>query len=132
MAFVTYKEDPILEVTPVDSDIPSLSSFIGVEMGYYLCALKDKWVLPFKRTKVRLNIASITLPNNTFGILSANCTDYRSETTKVIGSYELYEIAITSKRLLPFKIRQGDAVAVLSVIPFVECHTLIHNKAVER
>lgn len=125
MAIELYrKPDPILEIMPVDESIPSLSEFIGDEMGYSLYALEDKWVFPWKRTKVRLNIASMTMPHQTFGIVSENCINYHVATTKITGSYELYSVTVIPKRLLPFKIHKGQSVAFLSIIPYVECHKI--------
>ena len=128
MAITIYrKPDPILEITPVNDNIPSLSEFIGAEMGYYLCALKDKWIFPFIRNKVRLNIASITMPSNTFGIVSINCEQYYTEFTKVTGSIDLYDVTVISKQFLPFKIFEGEAVVSLSIVPFIECHVVEHK-----
>lgn len=119
----------ILEPMPVDSNIPSLSSFFQREMGYYLYALEDKWVFPFKYTEIKLNIGAISMPDDAIGIISGENNRYRIETTS--RAFEFHTITVTSKKLLPFKIRKGDAVAILSIVPTIVCHVVEQETDIE-
>lgn len=128
---IALKEN-ILEVQPLNDSIPSLSKFIRDEMGYYLCALKDKWVFPFKRTRIKLNIASVTLPDNTIGIISGQWMCYSVETKVAAYWHDFDEVTIVSKKLLPFKIKKGSVVANLFVISAMECHVVEHKNVIEK
>lgn len=123
----TEKEN-ILEIESLNSDIPSFSCYIHEEMGYYLYALKNKWVFPFRKTKIKLNIAKAVLPDNTIGLISGERLNYDVINKRVLHEHEYSEVTIVSKRLFPFKIIKGSVVAILSIVPSLECYTVEHKK----
>ena len=125
---IKLKEDEnILEVEPLDSNIPSCSQYQCDEAGYYLYTLKDKWIFPFKKTRIKLNIKYIYLPNHCFGLITddyINRLDYDIIPKRITNGFDIF-IEVRSRKLLPFKIRKGYEVAFLSVIHSEECHVLI-------
>lgn len=129
MAITTKKEhEKILEVESLDKDIPSCSQYKCDETGYYLCSKRDQWVFPFFKKKIQLNIDNIYLPNHCFGLITdkySNRLDYNVTTKRVAHCFDFTFIEIRSRRLLPFKIKKGREVALLSVIYSEECHTII-------
>ena len=126
---IKLKEDEnILEVEPLDSNIPSCSQYQCDEAGYFLYSRKNKWVFPFKRTRIPLNILSITLPDNTVGIVSdafINSFSYSVKPNLIVHGGEYTAIEIHSKSLLPFRIKKYETVAILRIIPTLECHAII-------
>ena len=63
------EKDYILEVQSLDDSIPSCSQYQCDEAGYYLYTFENKWIFPFKKTRIRLNIEYMYLPNNCFGLI---------------------------------------------------------------
>ena len=127
MAITKNIEEYILEIEPLDSNIPSCSQYQCDEAGYYLYTLKDKWIFPFKKTRIKLNIKYIYLPNHCFGLITddyINRLDYDITPKRIINGFDIF-IEVRSRKLLPFKIRKGYEVAFLSVIHSEECHVLI-------
>ena len=126
---IKLKEDEnILEVEPLDSNIPSCSQYQCDEAGYFLYSRKNKWVFPFKKTRIPLNISSITLPDNTVGIISdafINSFSYSVKPNLIVHGGECTAIEIHSKSLLPFRIKKYETVAILRIIPTLECHAII-------
>ena len=123
MAITTCKDD-ILEIEPLYNNIPSLSCYMHVEMGYYLYALKDKWVFPFKKTKIKLNISKAILPSHSIGLITGSWVDYDVIIKKAVHNSDFQEITIKSKVKFPFKISQGSTVAILSIVPSIQCYTV--------
>ena len=127
MAITKNIEEYILEIEPLDSNIPSCSQYQCDEAGYYLYTLKDKWIFPFKKTRINLNIKYIYLPNRCFGLITddyINRLDYDITPKRIINGFDIF-IEVRSRKLLPFKIRKGYEVAFLSIIHSEECHVLI-------
>ena len=127
MAITKNIEEYILEVEPLDSNIPSCSQYQCDEAGYYLYTFENKWIFPFKKTRIRLNIEYMYLPNNCFGLITddyINRLDYDITPKRITNGFDIF-IEVRSRKLLPFKIRKGYEVAFLSVIHSEECHTLI-------
>ena len=125
---IKLKEDEnILEVEPLDSNIPSCSQYQCDEAGYYLYTFKNKWIFPFKKTRIRLNIEYMYLPNNCFGLITddyINRLDYDIIPKRITKGFDVF-IEVRSRKLLPFKIRKGYEVAFLSIIHSEECHVVI-------
>ena len=122
------EKDYILEVQSLNDSIPSCSQYQGDEAGYFLYSRKNKWVFPFKRTRIPLNILSITLPDNTVGIVSdafINSFSYSVKPNLIVHGGEYTAIEIHSKSLLPFRIKKYETVAILRIIPTLECHAII-------
>ena len=122
------EKDYILEVQSLDDSIPSCSQYQCDEAGYFLYSRKNKWVFPFKRTRIPLNISSITLPDNTVGIVSdvfINSFSYSVKPNLIVHGGECTAIKIYSKSLLPFRIKKYETVAILRIIPTLECHAII-------
>ena len=122
------EKDYILEVQSLDDFIPSCSQYQCDEAGYFLYSRKNKWVFPFKRTRIPLNILSITLPDNTVGIVSdafINSFSYSVKPNLIVHGGECTAIEIRSKSLLPFRIKKYETVAILRIIPTLECHAII-------
>lgn len=122
------EKDYILEVQSLDDSIPSCSQYQCDEAGYFLYSRKNKWVFPFKRTRIPLNILSITLPDNTVGIVSdafINSFSYNVKPNLIVHDGECTAIEIRSKSLLPFRIKKYETVAILRIIPTLECHAII-------
>lgn len=125
---IKLKEDEnILEVEPLDSNIPSCSQYQCDEAGYYLYTFENKWIFPFKKTRIRLNIEYMYLPNNCFGLITddyINRLDYDIIPKRITKGFDVF-IEVRSRKLLPFKIRKGYEVAFLSIIHSEECHVII-------
>ena len=125
---IKLKEDEnILEVEPLDSSIPSCSQYQCDEAGYYLYTFENKWIFPFKKTLIRLNIEYMYLPNNCFGLITddyINRLDYDIIPKRITKGFDVF-IEVRSRKLLPFKIRKGYKVAFLSIIHSEECHVVI-------
>ena len=125
---IKLKEDEnILEVEPLDSSIPSCSQYQCDEAGYYLYTFENKWIFPFKKTRIRLNIEYMYLPNNCFGLITddyINRLDYDIIPKRITKGFDVF-IEVRSRKLLPFKIRKGYEVAFLSIIHSEECHVVI-------
>ena len=122
------EKDYILEVQSLDDSIPPCSQYQCDEVGYFLYSRKNKWVFPFKKTRIPLNILSITLPDNTIGIVSDVFTNsflYNVKPNFVVYGGECTAIEIHSKSLLPFRIKKYETVAILRIIPTLECHAII-------
>ena len=122
------EKDYILEVQSLDDSIPSCSQYQCDEAGYFLYSRKNKWVFPFKKTRIPLNILSITLPDNTIGIVSdvfSNSFLYHVKPKFIICGGECTYVEICSKSLLPFRIKKYETVAILRIIPTLECHAII-------
>lgn len=120
--------DNILEIESLDNSTPSFSCFKYEKMGYCLYALKNTWVFPFKRTKVKLNIKMLTLPDRTIGLISGNNNPgYDVITKKAICKNDFIKINVISNRLLPFKIKKGSEIAILSIIPIKQCYAIGEN-----
>lgn len=122
------EKDYILEIQSLDDSIPSCSQYQCDEAGYFLYSRKNKWVFPFKRTRIPLNISSITLPDNTVGIISdafINSFSYSVKPNLIVHGGECTAIEIHSKSLLPFRIKKYETVAILRIIPTLECHAII-------
>ena len=122
------EKDYILEVQSLNDSIPSCSQYQCDEAGYFLYSRKNKWVFPFKRTRIPLNILSITLPDNTVGIVSdafINSFSYSVKPNLIVHGGEYTAIEIHSKSLLPFRIKKYETVAILRIIPTLECHAII-------
>lgn len=122
------QKEYILEVQSLDDSIPSCSQYQCDEAGYFLYSRKNKWVLPFKKTRIPLNILSMTLPDNSIGIVSdmfINSFSYSVKPNFVIYGGECTAIEIRSKSLLPFRIKKSETVAVLRIVPTLECHAII-------
>lgn len=127
---ITYKKESekILEVESLDKDIPSCSQYQCDETGYYLYSKRDQWIFPFFKKKIKLNIDNVYLPDNCFGLITdkyTNRLNYSVTTKRVVYSFDFTFIEVKSRKLLPFKIKKGHAVALLSVIHSEECHTII-------
>ena len=123
------EKDYILEVQSLDNSILPCSQYQCDEVGYFLYSRKNKWIFPFKKTRIPLNILSIVLPDNAIGIVGdafINSFLYSVKTNFVVHEKECTSIEIRSKKLLPFRIKKDDTVAVLRIIPTLECHTLIY------
>ena len=123
------EKDYILEVQSLDDSIPPCSRYQCNKAGYFLYSRKNKWIFPFKKTRIPLNILSIVLPDNTIGIVGdafINSFLYSVKTNFVVHEKECTSIAIRSKKLLPFRIKKDDTIAVLRIIQTLECHTLIY------
>lgn len=122
------EKDYILEIQSLDDSIPSCSQYQCDEAGYFLYSRKNKWVFPFKKTRIPLNISSITLPDNTVGIISdafINSFSYSVKLNLIVHGGECTVIEIHSKSLLPFRIKKYETVAILRIIPTLECHAII-------
>ena len=122
------EKDYILEIQSLDDSIPSCSQYQCDEAGYFLYSRKNKWVFPFKKTRIPLNILSITLPDNTIGIVSdvfSNSFLYHVKPKFIICGGECTYVEIYSKSLLPFRIRKYQTVAMLCIVPTLECHAII-------
>ena len=122
------EKDYILEVQSLDNSIPSCSQYQCDEAGYFLYSRKNKWIFPFKKTRIPLNISSITLPDNTVGIISdafINSFSYSVKPNLIVHGGECTAIEIHSKSLLPFRIKKYETVAILRIIPTLECHAII-------
>lgn len=122
------EKDYILEIQSLDDSIPSCSQYQCGEAGYFLYSRKNKWVFPFKKTRIPLNISSITLPDNTVGIISdafINSFSYSVKPNLIVHGGECTTIEIHSKSLLPFRIKKYETVAILRIIPTLECHAII-------
>ena len=122
------EKDYILEIQSLDDSIPSCSQYQCDEAGYFLYSRKNKWVFPFKKTRIPLNISSITLPDNTVGIVSdafINSFSYSVKPNLIVHGGECTAIEIHSKSLLPFRIKKYETVAILRIIPTLECHAII-------
>ena len=122
------EKDYILEVQSLDDSIPSCSQYQCEEAGYFLYTRKNKWIFPFKKTRIPLNISSITLPDNTVGIISdafINSFSYSVKPNLIVHGGECTAIEIHSKSLLPFRIKKYETVAILRIIPTLECHAII-------
>ena len=122
------EKDYILEVQSLNDSIPSCSQYQCDEAGYFLYSRKNKWVFPFKRTRIPLNILSITLPDNTVGIVSdafINSFSYSVKPNLIVHGGEYTAIEIHSKSLLPFRIKKYETVAILRIISTLECHAII-------
>ena len=122
------EKDYILEVQSLNDSIPSCSQYQCDEAGYFLYSRKNKWVFPFKRTRIPLNILSIILPDNTVGIVSdmfINSFSYSVKPNLIVHGGECTAIEIHSKSLLPFRIKKYETVAILRIIPTLECHAII-------
>lgn len=122
------QKEYILEVQSLDNSIPSCSQYQCDEAGYLLYSRKNKWVFPFKRTRIPLNISSITLPDNTIGIISdmfVNSFSYSVKSNFITCGEECTAIEIRSKTLLPFRIKKCEIIAILRIIPTLECHAII-------
>ena len=122
------EKDYILEVQSLDDSIPSCSQYQCDEAGYFLYSRKNKWVFPFKRTRIPLNILSITLPDNTVGIVSdvfIHSFSYSVKPNLIVHGGECTAIEIHSKSLLPFRVKKYETVAILRIIPTLECHAII-------
>ena len=122
------EKDYILEIQSLDDSIPSCSQYQCDEAGYFLYSRKNKWVFPFKKTRIPLNISSITLPDNTVGIISdafINSFSYSVKPNLIVHGGECTAIEIHSKLLLPFRIKKYETVAILRIIPTLECHAII-------
>lgn len=125
MAKMTIDKDLILTVESLDENIPSCSRYNRGLAGYFLYVFKDKWVFPFKRTKIKLNILTMTFPDNTIGIIDSNPvynSDYDILSKYIINDLYGAYIEVRSKRLIPFKINKCTAISVLHIIPSLECH----------
>lgn len=125
---ILQRREYILEVQSLDNSIPSCSQYQCGEAGYFLYSNKTKWVLPFKKNRISLNVAYFTLPNNTIGIVSNKFTNsflYDVCPSIIMYGGECTEINVRSKSLLPFRIKKGEPVATLHIIPALECHVLI-------
>ena len=122
------EKDYILEVQSLDDSIPSCSQYQCGEAGYFLYSRKNKWVFPFKRTRIPLNILSKVLPDNTVGIVSdmfINSFSYSVKPNFIVYDGECTAIEIRSKSLIPFRIKAQETVAVLRIVPTLECHAII-------
>ena len=122
------EKDYILEIQSLDDSIPSCSQYQCDEAGYFLYSRKNKWVFPFKKTRIPLNISSITLPDNTVGIISdafINSFSYSVKPNLIVHGGECTAIEIHSKSLLPFRIKKYETVAILRIIPTLECYAII-------
>ena len=122
------EKDYILEIQSLDDSIPSCSQYQCDEAGYFLYSRKNKWVFPFKKTRIPLNISSITLPDNTVGIISdafINSFSYSVKPNLIVHGGECTAIEIHSKSLLPFRIKKYETVAILRIVPTLECHAII-------
>ena len=122
------EKDYIQEIQSLDNSIPPCSQYQCDEAGYFLYSRKNKWIFPFKRTRIQLNILSITLPDNTVGIISdafINSFSYKVKPNLIVHDGECTSIEIRSKSLLPFRIKKYETVAILRIIPTLECHAII-------
>ena len=122
------EKDYILEIQSLDNSIPPCSQYQCDEAGYFLYSRKNKWIFPFKRTRIQLNILSITFPDNTVGIISdafINSFSYNVKPNLIVHDGECTAIEIRSKSLLPFRIKKYETVALLRIIPTLECHAII-------
>ena len=110
----------ILEVKSLDNNIPSCSRYKENLMGYILYAKEDKIIFPFVKNKVKLNVERIELPYNTIGIITCES----SKKNIILNNFaNNLSIDIYSKQL-PYKIKKGDKVGMLYIIPTIECHVI--------
>ena len=128
MGFKLKESDYILEVKPLDKNIPACSQYQRAASGYFLYSRQNQWVFPFFKKKIKFNIKDIYLPSDCIGIITdsyQNVYDYKVITKRIISHEYDYFIKIRSRKLLPFKIKKGWNIALLSIIPSIECHTVI-------
>ena len=65
---------------------------------------------------------------NTVGVISdITLNTFRYDVIPKFATFSMeYDyIEIRSKRLLPFKIKRGDGIALLRIMPTIECHVVI-------
>ena len=119
------QKDYILEVKSLNENDPSCLRYQRDLAGYLLCTAKNQWVFPFKKTRIKLNIESILLPDNTVGIInniyfSTSCFEVINNVVTSITDFSY--IDIRSRKLFPFKIKKGTNIAMLYIIPTIECY----------
>lgn len=122
--------EPIIECVPYDNTIPSISKK-DVDRGYYrLHALYDTWIFPWKYREVKINLRQIYLPSNHIGIISTAPQILRPnliEAKVTIAPINLFPNGIEIRNgygLLPYKIHAGDVIAILHMVPLLECHVI--------
>ena len=128
MALITLcKKVYIIECTPCNKEIPSIVD--AYDRGYYfLCALDDEWILPWYKS-IKLNISEIYLPDSCLGIISdvlpnGNLNEIKTRTSIALPKCFPSFIDVKTEDMFPFKIRAGDVVASLCIVPLTECHVI--------
>ena len=104
-----------------------ITVFSVIRKSELMPIFENKWIFPFKKTRIRLNIEYMYLPNNCFGLITddyINRLDYDIIPKRITKGFDVF-IEVRSRKLLPFKIRKGYEVAFLSIIHSEECHVII-------
>lgn len=119
----TQIREYLLEVKSPNAD-PSCSPYNGDEAGYHLYAERDTWLLPFCKRKVKINIEGILFPDRSIGIVTG--VEHNSDLFDVdfrasANSSGFIWVTVRSKKPYPIKIEQFQEVALLAVIPSLEC-----------
>ena len=111
-------------VVPINDDIPYLRKDDPQDAGYDVFAAKDMWIFPFCVRKVPVN-AIVELPNQHYGRVTGRSGETLAGNIVLPGTIDpgyrgQFHAHMFRIGLFPKKIRKGDKIAQLIVVPYVE------------
>ena len=117
------EEEMLVHYTHHDMNLAAFKHKTG-DAGYDLHCTQDTWIWPFRVTKVPAN-CSVEIPENYFGRITGRSGMTLSGNLALPGTIDsIYrgQLAVMMTRIgfLPKKMKRGDRIAQLIVMPYAE------------